>query len=620
MPVEPSTHIIPSGEVVSFTILVENQEINSAYQIMSIAIIKEFNRIAHAEIKLLDGSSAAQDFEISNSDDFIVGKNVEIKVGYHGENTSLFKGVIIRHGIKIIENEGSCLNITLKNKAYKSTLVRNNNVFSHAADSDIIREIISRYGLDNEVEATDVRHESLMQFNCADWDFINMRAEANAQLVYTADDKIIVKKPDLSAATMLTLQYGATMLEFEADLDGRTSYSNYKASSWNFQEQELKAVEQASDTNELAQGNLTAADVARTLGQEQFNININTSLSDENEINKLTDSFVQKNNLSRINGRVKSFGIPGVQPGDIIELRGVGARFNGRAFVTGVYHAVDGGLWHTDIQFGLNGSTFAEKYDNIVERQANGMLPAVNGLQTAKVERLEGDPLGEDRILIFLPVFPEGENTFWARIATLDAGNRRGTFFRPEIGDEVVVGFIDDNPNNAVILGMMNSSALPAPITARDANNTKGIYTREGMKLEFDDDKKSVRIESPQGNKVNLSEQEQGIVVEDQNGNKITMDTGGIKLEDLHSNKVTLDSNGLKMQNSAGGEVSLTASGIKIMSPGTVEIQGAQLQITGAMVTLDSAMVKVSGVVQTTAVIATSVVGTTYTPGAGNVW
>ncbi len=569
---------------------------------------------------MLDGSSAAQDFEISNSDDFIVGKNVEIKVGYHGENTSLFKGVIIRHGIKILENEGSCLNITLKNKAYKSTLVRNNNVFSNVADSDIIREIISRYGLDNDVEATGVRHESVMQFNCTDWDFINMRAEANAQLVYTADDRIIVKKPDLSAGTMLTLQYGATMLEFEADLDGRTSYSNYKASSWNFQEQELRDVQQACDTNELAQGNLTAADVARTLGQEQFNIHINTSLPDENEITKLTDSFVQKNNLSRINGRVKSFGIPGVQPGDIIELRGVGSRFNGRAFVTGVYHAVDAGLWQTDIQFGLNSATFAEKYDNIVERQANGMLPAVNGLQTAKVERLEGDPLGEDRILIFLPVFPEGQNTFWARIATLDAGNRRGTFFRPEIGDEVIVGFIDDNPNNAVILGMMNSSALPAPIAAQDTNNVKGIYTRAGMKQEFDDDKKSVLIETPLGNKVHLSEQERGIVVEDQNGNKITLDTSGIKLEDMNSNKVTLDSGGMKIQNLAGSEVLLSTSGIKIMSPGTVEIQGAQVKISGASLTLDAAMVKASGVVQSTAVIANSVIGTTYTPGAGNVW
>ena len=48
-------------------------------------------------------------------------------------------------------------------------------------------------------------------------------------------------------------------------------------------------------------------------------------------------------------------------------------------------------------------------------------------------------------------------------LATLDAGKERGTFFRPEIGDEVVVGFLNDDPRHPVILGMCHSSAKPAP-------------------------------------------------------------------------------------------------------------------------------------------------------------
>lgn len=620
MPVVPSHYIIRSGEVVTFKIFVEEVEINSSYQIMSISIIKEFNKISHAEIRLLDGSVSTQDFEISNTEDFIIGKNVEIQAGYHGENTSIFKGVIVKHGIKILEHEGSYLNITLKNKAYKSSLVRNNNVFSQKTDSAIIEEIIDKYGLDKEVDATDVNHESVMQFNCSDWDFINMRAEANAKLVYTHDDKIVIKKPDLSVDAVLNMQYGSDMLEFEAEMDGRTSFTNYKASSWNFQDQEIREVQQASDTNEIQQGNLTAAGIAETLSQEQFNININTSLKEESEISKLTDAYIQKNNLSRINGRVKSFGIAEIQPGDIIELSGVGERFNGKALVSGVCHSINGGLWETDIQFGLNSRTFAEKYDNIIDRQANGLLPAVNGLQTGKVIQLQDDPLGEHRILIKLPIITEGDNTFWARVATLDAGNGRGTYFRPEIEDEVIVGFIDDDPNNAVILGMLNSSALPAPVAAEDSNNIKGIYTRGQMKLEFDDDKKSILLQTLTGNKIHISETQQGIFIEDEGGNKITLDTSGINLEDLNSNKVTLDSNGLKLQNSAGSEVSITSSGLKIMSSGTIEIQGAQVKISAASINLDAAMTSTSGVIQTNTLIATTVVGSSYTPGAGNVW
>ena len=87
------------------------------------------------------------------------------------------------------------------------------------------------------------------------------------------------------------------------------------------------------------------------------------------------------------------------------------------------------------------------------------MLPAANGLQIGVVTALEDDPQGDDRIKCRLPMVGAGEEGLWARLATLDAGDGRGTYFRPEIGDEVVVGFLDDDPRNPVILGMCHSSA-----------------------------------------------------------------------------------------------------------------------------------------------------------------
>ena len=78
----------------------------------------------------------------------------------------------------------------------------------------------------------------------------------------------------------------------------------------------------------------------------------------------------------------------------------------------------------------------------------------------------------------------------WARVASLDAGKERGFFFRPEIGDEVVVGFLDEDPRHAVILGMMSSSALPAPMKGSDDNHEKGYVSRSGMRLTFNDDRR----------------------------------------------------------------------------------------------------------------------------------
>ncbi|TEB40308.1 Rhs element Vgr protein, partial [Flavobacterium circumlabens] len=89
------------------------------------------------------------------------------------------------------------------------------------------------------------------------------------------------------------------------------------------------------------------------------------------------------------------------------------------------------------------------------------------------------------------------EQGIWCRVASPDAGENRGFFFRPEIEDEVIIGFINEDPNNAIVLGMLHSSGKPAPITAADANHQKGIVTRSEMKVVFDDEKKSIGIETP---------------------------------------------------------------------------------------------------------------------------
>src|SRR4029079_19624165 len=121
----------------------------------------------------------------------------------------------------------------------------------------------------------------------------------------------------------------------------------------------------------------------------------------------------------------------------------------------------------------------------------------------------------------------------WARLATLDAGKSRGTYFRPEIGDEVVVGFLGDDPRNPVVLGMFHSSAKPAPEAAKDDNHHKGYVSREKMKFTFDDEKKVIVLETPGGNKMTLSEEEKGVVLQDQHGNKITLNDSGMLIESV---------------------------------------------------------------------------------------
>ena len=85
--------------------------------------------------------------------------------------------------------------------------------------------------------------------------------------------------------------------------------------------------------------------------------------------------------------------------------------------------------------------------------------------------------------------------------------------------------FINQDPNDAVVLGMLHSSAKPAPITASDDNHEKGFVTRSEMKVLFDDDKKTLNITTPAGKRIALDEDEGTIIVEDENSNVITIDS-----------------------------------------------------------------------------------------------
>ena len=193
-------------------------------------------------------------------------------------------------------------------------------------------------------------------------------------------------------------------------------------------------------------------------------------------------------------------------------------------------------------------------------------------------------PDGEDRIQVRIPIIDTEDNGVWARIVNLDAGESRGFFFRPEVDDEVIVGFLNDDPRDPIVLGSVFSSAKPAPITATEDNNEKGLVTRSEMKMIFDDDKISWTLETPNGNKIIVSDDEGSILLEDENGNKLEMSSDGISIESAKdiNIKATGDINieGLNIASSASAQYTAEGSaGIELSSSATAVLNGAIVQI-----------------------------------------
>lgn len=565
----------------TFKILSDGSEISSENQIVSITVTKEVNRIPISQIIILDGSTNEEDFKVSNQDIFIPGKKIEIHAGYHSDDEVIFKGIVISHSIKAKQNKSSYLIVECKDEAVKMTVARKNKYFNDMKDSEIIDEIINTYGIQTDIDDTNVKHKEMVQYYCTDWDFIVSRSEVNGRLVFVSDGNIGIKKPDTSTDPVLSLVYGSSMIDFEAGMDARDQISSASSDTWDYSNQDILE-EEGEDPSVTEAGNLDASTLAGILPTDNLKLKHSGKIIDS-ELKEWSGSRLLKSRLAKIRGRLSCQGFAGVKPGDMIKIDGVGERFNGKVYVTGVRNQLNLKNWETDIQFGLSPEWFSGS-ENIIDTPAAGLLPAVQGLQIGVVSQLENDPDGEDRVLVKMPIVDPNSDGTWARVAALDAGKERGSFFRPEIGDEVVLGFLNDDPRDAVILGMMNSSAKPAPLTASDKNPQKGFVTRSKIKLIFDDDKKIFSVETPNGNKLMLSDDKGSITFEDENGNKITMSSDGIKLESAKD--IVLKASGDVKAEGTNTEIKANAqfkaegsAGVEVSSSATAKLKGSLVQI-----------------------------------------
>ena len=284
--------------------------------------------------------------------------------------------------------------------------------------------------------------------------------------------------------------------------------------------------------------------------------------------------------------------------GSIIRLKGVGKKgFNGDVYVSAVSHNISDGNWITDVSFGLDSSQPLSKKSNISTTPANGQIPAAHGLQTAKVQSISNDPDSLFRVKVLLQSTEDEQAGLWARLSTFYATNKNGSFFFPEIGDEVVIGFIDSDPRHPVILGSVYSDARNAAITPPDDNNyVKQLSTNSDLKVYFNDQDKVIEISTPAGNSIKLTEKDTSILIVDQNQNSIKMSPDGIEISSCKD-----------ISMSAKGDIKIDAD-MSINIQATTDLKGA-----GANVSLEAdAQLAVKG--QATAELSSS--GQTTVKGA----
>src|SRR5438105_11597612 len=228
----------------------------------------------------------------------------------------------------------------------------------------------------------------------------------------------------------------------------------------------------------------------------------------------------------------------------------------------------------------------------LAERIPSGWGGRWYGVLPALVTDIK-DPDNQGRVKVTLPWSPDPSGArydVWARLTTMFAGNNRGSWFIPDVNDEVLVAFEHGDPRRPYVLGGLwnGQDQAPEQMDGSGNNYKKTIRSRNGVKVTFDDQngQEQLVLETPGGQKMTLKDGPGSVEIVDNNGNSVKLETAG---------------------------VTVTASA-------KVTINASTVAISAGMVTVDAGMSKFSGVVQADTVISNSVISASYTPGAGNIW
>lgn len=567
---------------------ISDQEVSGRIQILDITVYKELNKIPYAVVRIADGSAADSDFSIGNSGEFALGKSIDIQMGYSTDDQSVFKGIIIGNS-HVVNSNQSTLNLTCKHESVKMTVSKKSRHFNDLKDYEIVENILQENGLtDMDVPTFGSMHEQLLQSNVSDWDFILTRIDSNGMACRINDSTFSVFKPDPSQGPVLSLTFGDDIISIRTESDIRSQATAVKAFSWDYANQSLLETEGA-DLAGASPGNFEASDMAAINGQE-YEIKTPVMLTNE-ALQSLADAKKQKQALSKTKGKVIFRGSSEVNPGDWLDLNGVGEQFSGKAFVSAVQHHLRDGNWETEATLGWEEDFFTEKFNSNSISSESGNFYRILGLQIGIVTDIM-DPFGEGRVKIRLPMVNMDDAGIFARVATLDAGNNRGTFFRPEIDDEVIIGFMNGDPSHPIILGMVHSSSKAPPFEPEDSNDKKGYVSRSEIKITIHDGDKSIVIETPGGRKFTMDDTAGTVQVEDASGNILLMDDSGISVDSPQEIKIT---GGTKIS-LAAPEINIKAdlnlsmeasAGLSVKSNGTSDIEGAMVNIKGSMVKIN---------------------------------
>jgi type VI secretion system secreted protein VgrG len=254
-------------------------------------------------------------------------------------------------------------------------------------------------------------------------------------------------------------------------------------------------------------------------------------------------------------------------------------------------------------------------------------VPFVQGPQTAIVVGKAGEEIWTDkygRVKVQFHWDREGKNdensSCWVRVSFPTAGKNWGWVSLPRIGQEVIVSFLEGNPDRPIITGRVYNADQMPPYELPANQTQSGIKTRSSKEgtgdnfneIRFEDKKDAEEvyvhaekdfncvIENNETRKIGLDKKDKGDqTIEIQNDRTVTLNEGNDTLTVKTGNRVTtLDQGNDTKQVKMGDhsvKVDVGKSTTEAMTSIELKVGGNSIKIDQSGITIKGLMVTVQG-------------------------
>lgn len=518
MPVQP---YIPTDDLLKLEFLTDGKNNDLDTLLKEAQVTFELNKIPFAKFTFIAPNPDVEAQTGSPADQLKKGQKIEVKITVNKKPEILFKGFIKSIERRISES-GTTVKLECKDEAYQLTEASEKPDNSTETFKTKLDGFLSQANVASKLQSKGESWENekiTRNLHTLPWDYLVGFLDSVGMMVNVRNGEFnALDILETTPEEKYSAENGINMFSFSCREDESKKLSKVSIGYWDSSSQAMEKIEKEQE----AEKNIKT-------------LTLNESRLLTGTVTRIADTFLKKSNHTVIQGELLTFGNMEAKAGDFLSCNKVNKEIDKKKLlISKEHHTFENGSWKTEYTFGIETEqSFIEtNFPSVPVQQAQtGQANSVSGLQIGVVTQIEEDPDKHFRIKVRIPALSEKGEGIWARLASVFSGKKMGSFFIPDVNDEVIVGCLGDNPDTPVILGSLYSSEIEMPFPIQKENYIKGLVTKEGTTIQLDDDKKSIELSTKKGNKLLISDDKKGFVLEDQNGNKILMNADGITLD-----------------------------------------------------------------------------------------